>query len=60
MRLLLLITLLIFIPKIKKVKGMVFFDGNSHLDYLYQKSLRYQHHCENYVTSLLVGLYQKV
>ena len=53
MRLLLLITLLIFILKIKKVKGMVFFDGNSHLDYIYQKSLRYQHHRENYVTSLL-------
>ena len=32
---------------------MVFFDGNSHLDYIYQKSLRYQHHRENYVTSLL-------
>ena len=29
---------------------MVFFDGNSHLDYLYRKSLRYQHHRENYVT----------
>ena len=52
MRLLLLITLLIFILKITKVKGMVLFDGNSHLDYLYQKSLRYQHHRENYVTSL--------
>ena len=50
MRLLLLITLLIFILKIKKVKGLVFFDGNSHLNYLYWKSLRYQHHRENYVT----------
>ena len=34
---------------------MTLFDGNSHLDYLYQKSLRYRHHRENYVTSLLVG-----
>ena len=34
---LLLITLLIFILKIKKVNGVVFFDDNSHLDYLYQK-----------------------
>ena len=53
MKLLLLINLLIVILKIKKVKGMIFFDGNSHLDYPYQKSLRYQHHHENYVTSLL-------
>ena len=34
---------------------MTLFDGNSHLDYLYQKSLRYRHHRENYVTSLLGG-----
>ena len=59
MRLLLLITLLIFILKMKKVKGMVFFDGNSHLDYLYQKSLRYQYHRENCVTSLLEGFIPK-
>ena len=38
------------------VNGMVIFDGNTHLDYLYQKSLRYQHHRENYLTSLLKGL----
>ena len=38
---------------------MVFFDGNSHLDYLYQKSLRYKHHRENYVTSLLEGFIPK-
>ena len=38
MRLLLLVTLLILILKIKKPKGMVFFDGKSHLNYLYQKS----------------------
>ena len=53
MKLLLLITLLIFILKLKKVKGMVLFYGNSHLDYLSQKSLRYQHHRESYVRSLL-------
>ena len=28
----------------------------THLDLLYQKSLRYQHHWENYQTSLLEGL----
>ena len=38
---------------------MVFFDDNSHLDYLYQKLLRYQHHRENYVTSLLEGFIPK-
>ena len=38
------------------INGMVVFDGNTHLDYLYQKSLRYQHHRENYLTSLLEGL----
>ena len=59
MRLLLLITLLIRISKIKKVNRMVFFDGNDYLDYLYQKSLRYQHHRENYVTSLLEGFIPK-
>ena len=39
---------------------MVFFDGNSPLDYLYQKSLHYQHHRENYVTSFLAGFILKV
>ena len=29
------------------------FCGNSHLDYLDQKLLRYRHHRENYVTCLL-------
>ena len=38
---------------------MVFLDSNSHLDYLYQKSLHYQHHCENYVTNLLEGFILK-
>ena len=33
------------------------FDGKtSYLDYLYPKSLCYQHHKENYFTSLLEGL----
>ena len=35
---------------------MVYLDGNTHLDLLYHKSLRYQHHRENYQTSLLGGL----
>ena len=35
---------------------MVAFDGNRHLDYLYQKSLSYQNHRENYLTSLLEAL----
>ena len=35
---------------------MVIFNGNAHLDYIYQKSLRYQHHWENYPPSLLEGL----
>ena len=39
---------------------MVSFDGNSHLDYLYQKLLRQQHHRENYVTSLLEEFISKL
>ena len=38
------------------VNGTVVFVGNMYLDYLYQKSVRYQHHRENYLTSLLEGL----
>ena len=38
------------------VNGMVAFDGNRHLDSLYQKSLSYQNHRENYLTSLLETL----
>ena len=38
------------------VNGMIIFDRNIHLDYLYQNSLSYQHHRENYLTSLLEGL----
>ena len=49
----LLITLTIFIFLLNKVLGMAYLDGNTHLDLLYQKSLGYQHHQENYQTSLL-------
>ena len=38
------------------VNGMVLSGWNTHLDLLYQKSIRYQHHRENYVTNLLEGL----
>ena len=34
------------------IKGMVTFDGNSHLDLAFQKALRYSHHKENYKKSL--------
>ena len=37
------------------VNRMVLSGWNTHLDLLYQKSIRYQHHRENYVTSLLDG-----
>ena len=37
------------------VNRMVLSGWNMHLDLLYQKSIRYQHHLENYVTSLLDG-----
>ena len=37
------------------VNGMVLSGWNTYLDLLYQKSIRYQHHRENYVTSLLEG-----
>ena len=33
-------------------KGMVLNEGLSHLDHLYQESLRYHHHKENYKISL--------
>ena len=52
----LLITFIILIFLLTKVHGMVYLDGNAHLDLLYQKSLRYKHHRENYQTSLLEGL----
>ena len=35
---------------------MFVFDGKTHLDYLDQKSLRYEHHRKNDLTSLYVGL----
>ena len=38
------------------IKGMVLNDGFSHLDHLFQKSLRYQHHRENYKISLKEGI----
>ena len=38
------------------IKGMVLSDGSSHLDFLFQKSLRYKHHKENYQTSLRDGV----
>ena len=38
------------------IKGMVLNDGLSHLDHLFQKSLRYQHHKENYKISLKEGI----
>ena len=52
----LLNTFTIFIFLLSKVHGMVYLDGNTHLDLLYQKSLSYQHHWENYQTSFLEGL----
>ena len=38
------------------IKGMVTFDGNSHLDSVFQKALRYSHHRENYNKSLQNGV----
>ena len=38
------------------VNAMPVFEGNTYLDYLYPKSWCYQHHKENYFTSLLEGL----
>ena len=35
---------------------MIYLDGNVPLDILYEKSLRYQHHKENYQKNLLEGL----
>ena len=37
-------------------KGMVLNDGNSHLDHLLQKSLRYNRHKDNYKISLEEGV----
>ena len=34
------------------IKGMVLNEGLSHLDHLFQKSLPYHHHKENYEISL--------
>ena len=38
------------------IKGMVLNEGLSHLDHLFQKSLRYYHHKENYRISLKEGI----
>ena len=38
------------------IKKMVLNDGLSHLDHLFQKSLRYHHHKENYKISLKEGI----
>ena len=54
-RKLLMITIVLIII-FNVVNGMVLSGWNTHLDLLYQNSIRYQHHQENYVTSLLEGL----
>ena len=41
---------------ISLIKGMVLSVGDSHLDVLFQKSLRYNHHKENYQISLRDGI----
>ena len=56
----LLITFIIFTFLLNKVHKMVYLDGNTHLDLLYQKSLRYQHHRENYQLSFLERLIPSV
>ena len=38
------------------VEGMVLTGGTEYLDYLLQKNYRYEHHLENYETSLKTGL----
>ena len=38
------------------VEGMVLTDGTEYLDYLLQKNYRYEHHLQNYQTSLKTGL----
>ena len=38
------------------IKGMVTFDGNSHLHLVFQKALRYSHQRENYKESLQNGV----
>ena len=40
------------------IKGMVLNDGLSHLGHLFQKSLCYHHHKENYKISLKEGIIQ--
>ena len=38
------------------VEGMVLTDGMEYLHYLLQKNYRYEHHLQNYQTSLKTGL----
>ena len=38
------------------VEGMVLTDGMEYLDYQIQKNYRYEHHLQNYQTSLKMGL----
>ena len=46
--------ILIFL--LNKVHRIIYLNENAHLDIFYEKSLCYQHHQENYQTSLLQGL----
>ena len=41
------------------VNGMIIFGRNTNLDYLYQKSLRYQKRWGNHLTSLSEGLWNQ-
>ena len=51
-----LITCINYLWAICLVKGLVLKDGTEHLDYLLQKSFRYEHHLKNYEESLKTGL----
>ena len=48
--------LIILLYLITIIKGTALSDGNLHLDNLFQKSLCYDHHKENYQTSLRDGI----
>ena len=48
--------LIILLYLITIIKGVALSDGNLHLDNLFQKLLRYNHHKENYQTSLRDGI----
>ena len=51
-----MITCINYLLAIYLVKGMVLKDETEHLDYLLQKSLRYEHRLKNYEESLKMGL----